>query len=136
MLDRTKDILVSAQAWLDEFERAIAKPDDHTLDSLFVAGSFWRDVLALSWTLQTINGRDAILATLKAQAGAEKPSGFVIAPGRAAPRKVMRAGTDCVETIFNFDTRTGRGDGIIRLTADANDGNRLKAWTLLSDMPR
>ena len=88
--------------------------------------------MALSWTLQTINGRDAILETLKAQAAKEKPSSFVIASGRAPPRKVMRAGTDCIETIFNFETRTGRGDGILRLIPDAGDGNRLKAWTLLT----
>ena len=132
MLDKTDDISVVAENWLAQFETALTEADDAALKDLFHPDSYWRDAVALSWTLQTINGRDAILATLKAQAGAEKPSGFVIAPGRAAPRKVMRAGTDCVETIFNFDTRTGRGDGIIRLTADANDGNRLKAWTLLT----
>ena len=44
----------------------------------------------------------------------------------------MRAGTDCIETIFKFETGTGRGDGILRLIPDAADGNRLKAWTLLT----
>ena len=44
----------------------------------------------------------------------------------------MRAGTDCIEAIFKFETRTGRGDGIIRLIPDTEDGNRLKAWTLLT----
>ena len=44
----------------------------------------------------------------------------------------MRAGTDCIEAIFKFETAVGRGDGIIRLIPDADDGNRLKAWTLLT----
>ena len=132
MLDRTKDILVSAQAWLDEFERAIAKPDDHTLDSLFVAGSFWRDVLALSWNLQTIAGRDLIVAELKARAPRAAPNSFKIATDRAQPRWVTRAGTNTIEAIFNFETAIGRGSGILRLVPDADDGDRLKVWTLLT----
>ena len=48
MLDRTKDISASAQAWLDEFERTLGKPEPAALDRLFVAECFWRDVLALS----------------------------------------------------------------------------------------
>jgi putative flavoprotein involved in K+ transport len=132
MLDKTDDIAVAAEHWLAEFEVALSESDEGGLRDLFHPDSYWRDAVALSWTLQTINGRDAILETLKAQAAKENPSGFVIAPGRAPPRKVMRAGTDCIETIFNFETRTGGGDGILRLIPDANDGNRLEAWTLLT----
>ena len=64
MLDRTKDMAVSVQAWLDEFERALSKPDRAALDRLFLADCFWRDVLALSWNLQTIAGRDTITQAL------------------------------------------------------------------------
>jgi hypothetical protein len=90
MLDRTKDISVSAQAWLDEFERTLGKPDPAALDHLFLADSFWRDVLALSWNLQTITGRDAIARELIALAPKAAPVNFKIAPNRAAPRWVTR----------------------------------------------
>jgi putative flavoprotein involved in K+ transport len=132
MLDRTDDISVSAENWLVQFETALSDADADALGELFHPESYWRDAVALSWTLQTINGRDAILKTLKAQAAEAAPSAFAIDPNRAAPRRVTRAGTDCIETIFKFETRTGRGDGIFRLIPDANDGNRLKAWTLLT----
>jgi putative flavoprotein involved in K+ transport len=132
MLDKTDDISVSAENWLVQFEAALADADSGALEDLFHPDSYWRDALALSWTLQTINGRDAILKTLTAQAAKAAPAGFAIDPDRAPPRKVMRAGTDCIETIFKFETRTGRGDGIFRLVPDAADGNRLKAWTLLT----
>jgi Pyridine nucleotide-disulphide oxidoreductase len=132
MLDKTSDIAVAAEAWLAEFESALAALDEGSLRKLFHPDSYWRDALALSWTLQTVNGRDDILRTLKAQAPGAAPSGFAIDPDRAAPRKVIRAGTDCIEAIFKFETKTGRGDGIIRLIPDADDGNRLKAWTLLT----
>jgi cation diffusion facilitator CzcD-associated flavoprotein CzcO len=45
---------------------------------------------------------------------------------------VTRAGTNAIETIFKFETAQGRGSGILRLIPDNADGNRLKAWTLLT----
>lgn len=132
MLDRTQDISIAAQAWLDDFERTLSRPDPATLESLFLADGFWRDVLALSWNLQTIAGRAAITQELAARASRAAPTYFKIAPNRAPPRWVMRAGTNCMEAIFNFETAIGRGSGIIRLVPDAADGDRPKAWTLLT----
>ena len=72
-------------------------------------------MLALSWNIQTLNGADAILKALPPLARSAMPSGFAIDPDRAAPRKVMRAGTNAIEAIFKFETNVGRGSGIIRL---------------------
>src|SRR5712671_2176276 len=132
MLDRTDDVSIATENWLTQFESAFATSDDTLLKTLFHPESHWRDVLALSWNLQTINGADAILRALKADAGRAQPAGFRIDPDRAAPRRVSRAGTHTIETIFKFETAEGRGNGILRLIPDAGDGNRLKAWTLLT----
>ncbi|BBO02598.1 MULTISPECIES: flavin-containing monooxygenase [Bradyrhizobium] len=132
MLDKTKDLSACAQAWLDEFERALGRPDPATLDRLLLADSFWRDVLALSWNLQTIAGREMIAQALAALAPEAAPTSFRIAPNRAPPRWVTRAGTNTIEAIFTFETATGRGSGILRLIPDKTDGDRLKAWTLLT----
>jgi cation diffusion facilitator CzcD-associated flavoprotein CzcO len=132
MLDKTDDISIAAENWLAQFEDALAKSDIAQLKTLFHAESYWRDVLALSWKLQTINGADAILRELKCHAGRASPSAFQIDPDRTAPRRVMRAGTNAIEAIFKFETAQGRGSGILRLIPDAGDGNRLKAWTLLT----
>jgi thioredoxin reductase len=134
MLDRTDDSSVTADIWLAQFEEALTKSDDAPLRQLFHPDSYWRDVLALSWNIQTLNGRDAILKALPPLARSMAPGGFAVAPGRAAPRKVMRAGTNAIEAIFNFETRVGRGNGILRLIPDEDDGNRLKAWTLLTEL--
>ena len=133
MLDKTDDIAVVADTWLAQFEEALTRPDDALLTSLFCPDSYWRDVLALSWNIQTINGADGILNELKTHARNAVPSGFAVDPDRRAPRKVMRAGTDCIEAIFKFETAVGRGYGIIRLIPDAADG-KLKAWTLLTEL--
>src|SRR5438128_12688185 len=88
MLDKTSDIAIAAESWLAEFEAALSVHNDGALRKLFHPDSYWRDALALSWTLQTVNGRDDILRTLKAQAAGAAPSGFAIDPDRAGPRNV------------------------------------------------
>src|SRR5438270_6913060 len=130
MLDRTDDISVAAESWLAQFEGALANASE--LQALFHGESYWRDVLALSWNIQTINGADAIVRELQARCPSAAPTNFQIDQGRAAPRRVTRAGTPSIETMFKFETADGRGNGILRLTPDAADGNRLKAWTLLT----
>src|SRR5882757_6586394 len=134
MLDKTDDIAVAADNWLARFEDALAKSDIGALKTLFHPDSHWRDVLALSWNIQTVNGADAILKELKLDAPSAVPTGFAVDPDRVAPRKVMRAGTHAIEAIFKFETKVGRGSGIIRLIPDAADGNKLKAWTLLTEL--
>ena len=134
MLDRTENIATAAENWLTQFEDALTTPDDSLLTTLFHADSYWRDVLALSWNIQTLNGAAGILKELKARAPHMAPTGFAVDPDRRAPRQVMRAGTDAIEAIFKFETSVGRGSGIIRLIPDAADGHRLKPWTLLTEL--
>ena len=134
MLDKTDDLSLPVDNWLTQFEAALAAPNDGALETLFHPDSYWRDVLALSWNIQTVNGADAILEELKTHALGAAPSGFTIDPDRRAPRKVMRAGTNAIEAIFKFETGVGRGSGIIRLIPDAADGNTPKAWTLLTEL--
>jgi cation diffusion facilitator CzcD-associated flavoprotein CzcO len=132
MRNEADDISIAAKSWLAQFEYALARPDDGLLKTLFHPESYWRDVLALSWNIQTMNGPHAVVRELKLHAARARPSGFRVDPARTPPRKVTRAGTGAIEAIFKFETAIGRGSGILRLIHDANDGNRLKAWTLLT----
>jgi cation diffusion facilitator CzcD-associated flavoprotein CzcO len=132
MLDKTDDISLQVEHWLAQFERALTDGDG--LKSLFHPDGFWRDVLALSWTIKTLNGADAILGKLAADAAHAAPRGFAIAANRAPPRRVMRAGTNVIEAIIAFETAVGRCSGIVRLIGDAADNNRLMAWTLLTSL--
>jgi cation diffusion facilitator CzcD-associated flavoprotein CzcO len=134
MLARTDDIATIAGNWLAQFEAALAAPGRTRLKTLFHADSHWRDVLALTWRIQTVSGSDAILRELAAYAGRARPTGFKIDLNRTAPRNVTRAGSDAIEAIFSFETAEGRGSGVLRLTPDANDGHACKAWTLLTSL--
>src|ERR1700704_6405290 len=104
MLDRTDDISIAAENWLAQFDSALATPDQTPMHTLFHPDSYWRDVLALSWNLQTINGADAISSEMKALAGRAAPRSLKIDPARVAPRRVSRAGANAMEAIFKFET--------------------------------
>src|SRR5262245_1393754 len=132
MLARTENIATRVNHWLRQFEEALAEPDDALLKTLFHTDSHWRDVLALTWQIRTVNGLDAILRELKTHIGRAHPAGFRTDPHRTPPRHVTRAGTNAIEAIFRFETAEGRGSGVLRLTPDAHDGNTLRAWTLLT----
>jgi cation diffusion facilitator CzcD-associated flavoprotein CzcO len=132
MLARTETIATIVDHWLAQFERALAERDDCVLKTLFHPDSHWRDVLALTWHIRTINGLDAILTELESHIGQAHPSGFRTNPQRTAPRDVTRAGTKAIEAIFSFETVEGRCTGVLRLTPDADEGDTLKAWTLLT----
>jgi hypothetical protein len=132
MLARTETIFTITEHWLAQFEQALSERDNALLETLFHTDSHWRDVLALTWRIKTVNGRDAILGELRTHNRRARPAGFKIPPHRAAPRHVIRAGTDSIEAIFTFETTEGRGSGVVRLSPEVNNGDMPKAWTLLT----
>jgi len=113
--------------WLAHFEQALSAGNGAAVRSLFHGDSHWRDLLALTWRIHTVSGRDAVADALCA---AGRLSRIEVDPDRTPPRMVMRAGRDTIEAIFRFETDDGRGDGIVRLTPDS-DGT-LRAWTLMT----
>jgi cation diffusion facilitator CzcD-associated flavoprotein CzcO len=121
-----------AGQWLARFEQALAQSDASSLSSLFHRDCHWRDLLALTRSIATVDGADAVLEQLQAHADRAKPTGFAIDRKRTAPRQVTRAGTGALEAIFRFETCEGRGSGVLRLTPDATDAASFKAWTLLT----
>lgn len=114
------DHIATATAWLGRFEAALAADD---VRACFQPEGHWRDVLAFGWDLRTLSGADAIAAGL---AGA-RAKGFRLDPARSPPRRVQRAGQDCLEVIFAFDAEHGAGQGVVRLVEG-------RAWTLLTSL--
>jgi hypothetical protein len=127
MLARTDTVATIAQSWLAQFEAAVAAPDRPRLKTLFHTDSHLRDVLALTWHIKPVNGSDAILRELPTHAGHARPIGFQIDLHRSAPRKVTRAGTDAIESIFNFETW--------RAAAAASYGSRPMPMTATNSRP-
>jgi putative flavoprotein involved in K+ transport len=121
-----------AQAWLQQFEAACKAQDVSAAAALFLPDGLWRDLVAFTWTIETMSGRPAIEAKLRLTLARAKPADFHIPPHRTPPRWVKRAGEDCIEALFDFETAFGPGNGAVRLRPDA-DG-RLRAWTLNTNL--
>jgi putative flavoprotein involved in K+ transport len=123
-----------AKRWLDELQATLAARDAAGVAALFTADGMWRDVLALTWTIKTLYGRKQIADMLGDRLAVAQPARFHIPPHRTPPRWVTRAGTECLECLFAFDTVFGPGNGVLRLVPDAGSPPRLRAWMLITTL--
>jgi putative flavoprotein involved in K+ transport len=106
--------------WLSDWSNALAANDVNAAAALFDAESYWRDLVAFTWNIVTVEGREGVADLLQATLERTKPRAFGI-EGEAA-----EAG-GVVEGWFTFETQIARGRGHVRLKAG-------KAWTLLTTM--
>ena len=121
-----------ALRWLKCFETALSNKDAAAAAELFAADGLWRDVLAFTWTIQTMAGRAAIEETLRQTLPRTRPANFHVPANRTPPRWIVRAGTETIEALFEFETAFGPANGVLRLVPDAH--GRLRAWTLNTNL--
>ena len=128
--------------WLLSFNEAISDKISKTdsienLNKLFFENSHWRDILALTWQIQTTSGKQNIIPKLYDTVLNVIAKDFVIDPQRTQPREVIRAGKNVVEVILKFKTKFGYCEGVVRLYEDSEVSGTFKAWnflTALSDL--
>jgi putative flavoprotein involved in K+ transport len=108
-------------AWLRDFESALTARDVDRAAGMFAATSFWRDLIAFTWNLKTVENPDGVADLLRETLDQTDPSGFRTSE---PPEEADGVTTAWIE----FETRVGRGRGLLRLDADD------KAWTLLTTL--
>ena len=123
-----------AQRWLEGFGAALQSQDAKAAAEFFLEDSLWRDVLAFTWTIQTMAGRQAIAATMQETLARTAPKNFHIPARRTPPRWVTRAGTETIEVLFDFETAFGPANGVVRLVHDPKVPTQLCAWTLKTNL--
>ena len=123
-----------AESWLDEFEAALRANDTTAAAALFLPDGMWRDVLAFTWTIGTAYGHEQIAATLARTLARTRPNDFHLPKRRTQPRWVMRAGSETIEAIFEFETAFGPAHGVLRLMPDPASPSTLRAWTLITTL--
>ena len=109
----------TAKAWLTHFTTAIAAGNAQSIESLFEKGGFWRDYLPFGWTLQTLEGREAI-GTFGAQNG----------PSAGLKDVVFEGNEDTAEGFFRFSVTSGTGRGYLRIS----EGVCATLFTQLDDL--
>jgi putative flavoprotein involved in K+ transport len=106
--------------WLADFEAALSARDAERAAGLFATTCFWRDLIAFTWNIKTVEGRDGVTDLLRNTLDSTDPSGF-----RRTEEPTEADGV--VEAWIEFETGVGRGRGHLRLTDEG-------AWTLLTTL--
>lgn len=110
-----------ARDWLARFAEHLAAEDADAVAGMFEEGGHWRDLVALSWSIVTFDGRAEIADMLRRCLSGAAPRGFLI----DEEPTVDAAGV--IEAWFRFETRTAICRGHLRL----RDG---RCWTLFTCM--
>ncbi|KAI4716423.1 putative flavin-containing monooxygenase YUCCA3 [Aureobasidium sp. EXF-10727] len=114
-----------AQSWLDRFSTVLSSGDASHLSTVLHQDSWWRDHVALSWDLRTLHGLSAITSFLSPIISSVNLHPLCLASDHEAyPPSVVNPLPDLnwIQSIFTFETSTGRGRGFLRL-AQAEDGD-------------
>ncbi|WP_433290975.1 NAD(P)-binding domain-containing protein [Pseudonocardia sp. CA-142604] len=106
--------------WLADFEAALAARDAERAAGLFATTSFWRDLIAFTWNITTVEGREGVAELLRTTLERTDPRGF-----RTTEEPTEAGGV--VEAWLEFETAVGRGRGHLRLVEEG-------AWTFLTTL--
>ncbi len=96
------------EQWLSRFERSLTEGDGAGAAELFAGESFWRDLVAFTWNLKTVERQDGVKDMLDATLAHTRPRGWRTAEPPSEADGVT-------EAWLEFETETGRGRGHLRL---------------------
>ncbi|MBM4414743.1 MAG: NAD(P)/FAD-dependent oxidoreductase [Chloroflexi bacterium] len=107
-------------AWLAAFGGALERCDVDAAAACFQDESYWRDLVAFTWNITTVEHRAGVAAMVAARAGDARATAWQL-DGDATESHGL------VEAWLTFETAVGRGIGHVRL----RDG---RCWTLLTTL--
>jgi putative flavoprotein involved in K+ transport len=111
---------VQVDEWLERFAGALEAGDAAAASELFAGESFWRDLVAFTWNIRTVEGPEGVRDMLEHTLGHVRPRNWRVTEEPAEAEGVT-------EAWLAFETEAGRGVGHLRL----RDG---QAWTLLTTL--
>lgn len=120
MLDHTPTAQV--QETLDRLNAVLEGGDAKAAAALFATDSYWRDLIAVTWNLKTVEGPSGVEAMLTAQLPHTRPGHFALQDGEMPGEE-----GGVITAWITFETGAGRGWGLMRL----KDG---RIWTLLTSL--
>jgi putative flavoprotein involved in K+ transport len=113
-------VAVEVEQWLSRFDEALTRGDSAAAADLFGQESYWRDLVAFTWNITTVEGQAGVRDMLEQTLGRTQPRGWCV-----TEEPITAGGVS--EAWIAFETAVGRGRGYLRL----KDG---KAWTLLTTL--
>src|SRR5689334_23009819 len=114
----TSPVAAEVDQWLSSFDQALTRGDAAGAAELFAPESYWRDLVAFTWNIKTVEGRSGVRDMLEHTLAAARPRGW-----RVVGEATQADGVS--EAWLQFETEVGRGSGHVRLVEG-------QAWTLLT----
>ncbi|KAJ5083936.1 flavin-binding protein [Penicillium alfredii] len=119
-VDPSVEVQKVAQEWLSKLAAAFSTTDFSGVRELFHEDSWWRDIVALQWDFRTIRGQERIKEFLRQNQQLAPVSSFRLQEtGHFQPRLEIAKKEPVlawISSLFHFETRIGRGSGVLRLT--------------------
>ncbi|KAL7953456.1 FAD/NAD(P)-binding domain-containing protein [Trichoderma compactum] len=120
-----------SERWVKDFEHALQRNDRDGLENVFVKEAWIRDLLSFTWDFRTLRGRDNVLNYLQNNYNAGISSIRLRDYGIFQPTfKNPCPDMQWIETMFDFESRHGRGKGMIRLVLDDDNGDQWRCYLI------
>lgn len=120
-----------AEQWVKDFENALQGNNRDRLEKLFVKDAWMRDLLSFSWDFRCIQNRDNIVSYFQKNHNADISGIHLQENGAFQPNfQAPCPGIQWIQSMFDFESRHGRGKGTIRLVVDGEDGNEWKCYLI------
>lgn len=116
-------------SWLHSFADAVAANDVESVVDTFADDSWWRDLVSMSWDLQTLHGSDEMRPFLQDHLKASGIGNFALWDEAEPTYSATGDGGQTVEAFLTFRTAVGWGIAVVRLVDI--DGH-WKAYTLMT----
>jgi len=116
----TSPIAAEIDQWLTRFDQALTRGDAERIAELFAPESYWRDLVAFTWNLKTVERPEGVRDVLEHTLAHTRPGGW-----RMSDEPTEADGVS--EAWLEFETAVGRGKAHVRLIEG-------KAWTLLTTL--
>ena len=131
------NIRSEADNWIHSFNESVSQKKNKQesikiLSDLFFEDSHWRDILGLTWKIQTVSEKSKIIDKLYNSILEVSAKDFQIDQKRTLPREVIRGGKSVIEVILKFNTKFGECEGVVRLYEDHEEQRTFKAWSFMT----
>lgn len=127
-----RDARTVASDWLYAFERALARRNPLAVAALFQPVAYWRDHLGFAWDLRTLRGPSEIAGMLALRLEPTGAHDFRL--DTPVPKLQTTGQGTYIEAVFRFETRVGRGRGVVRLRANHTSPDGWTAWVLFTTL--
>lgn len=128
------DPVAPFNAWLNALNELLGSgaSSSGSLSSLFLADSYWRDHLCLSWEYKTAH----TLSNIQSLLSSNRIESITVSRTHSTPISVapvdFEGNVPAIAAFVDVKTKVGHGQGVIRLLEDLEGGRKWKAYTVFT----